>query len=75
MYTPGRENRVANALSRKQQVVVSLMMSEWNDLFTKFIGRFDVHRFIELYLISFLDLRLMFFYGVRFIGCTVIILH
>ena len=44
-------NRVANALCRRQQVVDSLMLSEWNYLFIKFIGRFDILRFIELYLI------------------------
>ena len=31
-YTPGKGNRVADALSRKQQAVVSMMISEWNDL-------------------------------------------
>ena len=34
LYTPGRGNRVADALSRKQQAVVSMMISEWNDLET-----------------------------------------
>lgn len=34
LYTPGKENRVADALSRKQQAVVSMMISEWNDLET-----------------------------------------
>ena len=33
-YTPGKRNCVADALSRKQQAVVSLMISEWNDLET-----------------------------------------
>ena len=65
-------NRVADTLCRRQQVVVSLMMSEWNHLFTKFIRRFDVLRFIELRLIPFRDLRLMFFYVDRFIGHTVL---
>ena len=32
LYTPGKGNRVADALSRKQQAVVSMMISEWNDL-------------------------------------------
>ena len=34
LYTPGKENCVADALSRKQQAVVSMMISEWNDLET-----------------------------------------
>jgi hypothetical protein len=51
------------------------MMSEWNHLFTKFIGRFGVLHFIELRLISFMDLRLMFFYADRFIGRTIFILR
>ena len=32
LYTPGKGNRVADALSRKQQSVVSMMISEWNNL-------------------------------------------
>ena len=32
LYTPGKGNRVADALSHKQQAVVSMMISEWNDL-------------------------------------------
>lgn len=32
LYTPGKGNRVADALSCKQQAVVSMTISEWNDL-------------------------------------------
>ena len=32
LYTLGKGNRVADALSRKLQTVVSMMISEWNDL-------------------------------------------
>lgn len=32
LYTPGKGNRVADALSQKLQAVVSMMISEWNDL-------------------------------------------
>ena len=32
LYTPGKGNRVADALSRKHQAVVSMMISEWKDL-------------------------------------------
>ena len=38
-------NRVANAFTHMQQVVDSLMMSERNNLFIKFIGRFDILHF------------------------------
>ena len=50
------------------------MMSKWNDHFTN-IGRFDMLRFIEFHLISFMDWCLMFFYGIRFIGRTVFVLR
>lgn len=32
LYTPGKGNRVVDALSRKHQAVVSMMISEWKDL-------------------------------------------
>ena len=32
LYIPGKGNRVADALSRKQRAVVSMMISEWNEL-------------------------------------------
>ena len=31
-YTPGKGNRVADALSRKQQAMVSMMIAEYRDL-------------------------------------------
>ena len=34
LYTLGKGNRIADALSRKQQAVVFMMISEWNDLET-----------------------------------------
>ena len=55
LYTHGKGNRGADALIRTQQAVVSMMMSEWNYFSIKFIGRFGILRFIELYLIPFKD--------------------
>ena len=59
LYTLGKGNRVADALSRKQQAVVSMMISEWHDL--EVLSTCEIRDRVSIYvhLLFYVALRLI----------------